>query len=493
MRTPLRAHLTVWVALLGLLPGGWAQALTLGEPRVVNQTPTLWVAEVPLSDLGRIKPEQIQVRLAPPPSWQAAGLQVVDPKTVRISPSPQGGVIGIEIQAPAGFMDLLIELQWPNGRMQRELGLLLGTPSTTVVPHVGVPAKVWVQAGDTASHVVASYLDTTQSMAQGLLALQQANPDAFAGGNVNRLRSGAVLKLPTREEITSIDPQVASEVVAQQIEEFAMYRAELAAQSGSAVPDSGQVATGKVQPAHRDKSETPADRLTLSAPGADGQTDRIAQQRQAQQAADRAAELHRNIQELNRLAQSEGGGMPAPVALPDAPTSDLIVRLVENPLTPWVAVSLVLLLLIRVGWRSMRRNPQPESDIEPGLLVTPLRVDFDLNLPRVDELPPLPAEVLQPPTRVARSTPAQAVITGSPVGANPMAGLSLDLPDLGSGAAAASGPEWPNDPWALRLTLAQALWGRGLTQTALVLAREVAAQAPAAQAQSARVWLDERV
>ncbi len=57
--------------------------------------------------------------------------------------------------------------------------------------------------------------NTVVSMQQTMLALQELNPEAFADGNINRLRSGQVLRVPTLEEIQSIDPRDAvDEVVA---------------------------------------------------------------------------------------------------------------------------------------------------------------------------------------------------------------------------------------------------------------------------------------
>ena len=491
MHCPLRLRQTVGAACLSVsLLAGSSQALTLGEPRVLTHSASQWVVEVPLGDLGRIRPDQVQVRLAPRASWQAAGLAYVDPDAVRIGPPSEAGVVRIELNAPGGFLGLLIEWQWPRGRLQRELGLLLDPSTSSWVPRIGVPAQVWIQPGDTASQVVADYLAASGRMAQGLMALQAANPEAFVGGNVNRLRAGAVLKLPSAEVIQAIDPQQASERLAQQIEEFAQFRAEIAAQTdGTAQADAAQVATGKVQPAQRDKGDPPADRLTLSAPGSDAGSERIAQQRQAQQTADRAAELNRNIQELNRLAQSDGPGLPAPVAPPKP--SRAIEQMAAHPLTPWAALGLVVMLMGWVIWRVVRKPTTPAQALAADEAVAPLRVDFDLNLPRVEELPPLPAELLRPPTPAGRATAPSVPSVGPSMGADPMAGLSLDLPSVGPSAAVPLA--WPTEPWALRLALAQALWAQGLTQTALVLAREVAAQAPADVAQSARAWLDERV
>ena len=47
--------------------------------------------------------------------------------------------------------------------------------------------------------------DASVSVQQMVLALQRANPRAFAGGNVNGLMSGAVLRVPDLEEIRSVD------------------------------------------------------------------------------------------------------------------------------------------------------------------------------------------------------------------------------------------------------------------------------------------------
>ena len=188
-----------------------------------------------------------------------------------------------------------------------------------------IPAAIWVQPGDTAGALVASHLDPALDRSQALWALAQANPDAFVGGNVNRLRAGAVLKWPESNQIQSLDPVQAREAIAQQMEEFAAYRSELASLAGPTQADeSAQVATGKVQPAQKDKAEKTTDQLTLSTAGADG-TDQIAAQRQAQQTAERAAEINRNIQELNRIVQGDNqAGVSVPATALELPASELI-------------------------------------------------------------------------------------------------------------------------------------------------------------------------
>jgi FimV-like protein len=478
---------------------GHVGAVTLGEPQVSKQERSdgLWLVELPLVDLGKVTPGQIQARLAPPPAWAAAGLSLVDAQDIQLSiqSTAQGGVLSLLIRAKPGFFDALVELQWPTGRMLREVGLLLGPADTPgFVPHVGAPGKVWVQSGDTASQLLFNHIQSSDNLSQALLALQQANPDAFDGGNVNRLRQGAVLRLPTPAEIRAIDPVLAQEIMAQQIEEFAVYRTELAAGSGPAGEESAQVASGKVQPAQREKATANGDRLTLSAPGGDkgDDSDQLAQRRQAQQTAERAAELNRNIQELNRLAQGDdGAGLTSPLPKPaQLPPSALIDQLSSNPATPWVAGGLMVVLL---AWAliSIRRSGTA-LEADSAAMPAQLKVDFDLNLPGEQDLPPLPSALDAPPTPATPSARAASAQGLAPQAAGmPLAGLSLDLDDL-SGFPSWMSKSVPQDPMQLKWSLAQALWLAGKPRTALVLAREVAADGSGELAQSARRWLDER-
>lgn len=62
--------------------------------------------------------------------------------------------------------------------------------------------------------------DQSVSMDQVMLALQQANPDAFIGGNINRLKKGAVLRLPSTDEIRSVDRGAAASMVIEQMREW---------------------------------------------------------------------------------------------------------------------------------------------------------------------------------------------------------------------------------------------------------------------------------
>jgi pilus assembly protein FimV len=61
----------------------------------------------------------------------------------------------------------------------------------------------------------------TVSVQQTMLAIQELNPDAFIGGNINRLRSGQVMRVPSLADIQAIDPRQAIDEVARQNRQIA--------------------------------------------------------------------------------------------------------------------------------------------------------------------------------------------------------------------------------------------------------------------------------
>ena len=62
--------------------------------------------------------------------------------------------------------------------------------------------------------------DGSVSMQQVMLAIQDQNPNAFIGGNINRLKRGEVLRIPSLDQIRSRSRAEANRVVAQQNQEF---------------------------------------------------------------------------------------------------------------------------------------------------------------------------------------------------------------------------------------------------------------------------------
>lgn len=62
---------------------------------------------------------------------------------------------------------------------------------------------------------------------QMMLAMQELNPGAFIDGNINRLRSGVILRVPSQAEVQSINPREAITEVNRQNQQIALADAEL--------------------------------------------------------------------------------------------------------------------------------------------------------------------------------------------------------------------------------------------------------------------------
>jgi len=184
--------------------------------------------------------------------------------------------------------------------------------------------QVRVQAGDTAGRIAAANRPANVSLDQMLIAMLRANPSAFIGGNVNRIKAGAVVDLPAQQEAAAIDAGEARQTIAAQSRDFNEFRRRLA----GSVPDAGvaaadRQAAGQIQTeVNEAKPAAPsADKLTLSKEAAAAASqasreDQIAKERQARDASNRVAELSRNIEELSKL-----GAGPAPGAAATAPAS----------------------------------------------------------------------------------------------------------------------------------------------------------------------------
>jgi pilus assembly protein FimV len=151
-----------------------------------------------------------------------------------------------------------------------------------------------------------------------LVALYRANPDAFIGNNMNRLKSGRILTVPSADAVRGTDDTEAHGVVVAHAADFNAYRNKLAGQVGASepvkTPEAGQSAAGKItakveeRPTAANESQ---DKLRLSkaapeTPAGKGTTmsteDRIAKEKALADAQARVRELERNVNDLEKIA-----------------------------------------------------------------------------------------------------------------------------------------------------------------------------------------------
>jgi pilus assembly protein FimV len=260
---------------------------------------------------------------------------LLDPPATRqaAAPSVPAAPIAPQITTP---------VERPAARARRERAPVAAAPSAPVAaapapaaaasaPAVAsAPARtgggsgeqVTVQRGDTASKIAGAHKPADVSLDQMLVALLAANPNAFIGGNVNRMRAGAVLDLPTAAEAAATPAAEARRTVTAQSRDFGSYRQRLAENAPTSnVAAASRNASGKLQANVEDRNAAASapDKLTISQGSASTRAadEKVAQARQAQDASNRVAELSKNIDDLNKL--KSGTGAAAPAAAPATP------------------------------------------------------------------------------------------------------------------------------------------------------------------------------
>jgi pilus assembly protein FimV len=195
---------------------------------------------------------------------------------------------------------------------------------------------VTVRLGDTAGRIAEAHRPAGVSLDQMLIGLLRANPQAFMGNNVNRLKAGVVLDMPQAPALASVDPTEARQLVAAQSRDFNEYRRRLASLAPAQTTEApSRVASGTVQTEVTDgkPATSTQDKLTLSKGTAGDkatQEAEIAKARQEEEAKARATELSRNVAELEKLREAVASAPatpPAPTAAPEPAAAAAAPRL----------------------------------------------------------------------------------------------------------------------------------------------------------------------
>ncbi|MEZ5608225.1 MAG: FimV/HubP family polar landmark protein [Burkholderiaceae bacterium] len=349
----------VALALLGVSLD--AQALALGAISVRSALGEPLRAEIEIPQISSEEASTLQASMGTPQAFRAAGVDyspALAGARVTLQRRPNGQaylrIIGSRpVNEP--YVGVVIEANWANGRVVRDYTLLLDPPGREALPAVvatqpqapaaepsaaparpavaeqiaprtsAVPAakapsrpertatstarggeQVTIQKGDTLSRIAGDHGIDGVSLDQMMLALLQANPQAFIRGNVNLIKAGAVLQMPSAEQAQATSRQAARRAVLAQSKDFQAYRHAVARAAPAQPQDAGggHTASGSVQAQVRDRqAPAPApDQLKISKGGtAGGAETTVARSRQAQEQADREAELKRNISALENL------------------------------------------------------------------------------------------------------------------------------------------------------------------------------------------------
>ena len=332
-----------------------AAALALGSISVQSHLGQPLRAEVDVPQLSAEEESSLQTMVATPDIFQAHGMEYGNTARtlqIQVQRRPDGSAkLKLSTTAPVNepFVDIIIQANWNAGNLVRSYTLLLdpaptpqgskaGTPAqistpattgrsyqsqpraaraatppdtATAAPSSADAQSVTVRPGDTAGRIAGAHRPAGISLDQMLVAMLQNNPHAFIQGNVNRIKAGTVIKLPTQEEAQSTSTQEARKIIAAQSRNFNAFRQKLASRTADAQLEAAdRSATGKVQAQVADAGPTaaPSDKLTLSKGAISAQTeDKLAKQKQAAAQDERMQELQRNLSELETLNKNATG------------------------------------------------------------------------------------------------------------------------------------------------------------------------------------------
>ncbi len=273
------------ISVLTLLTPGLASALGVGEYQLNSYLNQPLDMEISLTGTGDLSPSDIVVDLASQQEFATAGIRRsgnLSQLDFEITLNDNGtGTIDVTTDKPidAPYMDFLVKILWPTGRILREYTILLDPPSfsgstnaTVTAASVsnsgvtslqtpsqpatvsadgnqqvdttpkktyiagnttsnqpvatstsGAPAATYtVQSGDTLWGIASQYRPGRDvSVQQVIIAIQNANPNAFyVDGNVNFVKEGAVLRIPNEAAIRQYGTRSAMQSLAQQNERW---------------------------------------------------------------------------------------------------------------------------------------------------------------------------------------------------------------------------------------------------------------------------------
>lgn len=420
-------HVTSAALAVAVLAGGWslsAQALVLGQIQVNSYIGEQLRAEVPVTQLSADEMASLTVRLADPNDFSGRGLVYNSAiSSIRVVFEPTGNSTAVirltsarPIQDP--FMDVLMDISWRTGSMQRSYTMLVDPPQTlslesSAPPRVSVlqtnesatPAPVAdsprppssggvasvpysqgntssgtssgddivirehvvpasqadnaprdtagasqsgvspsqrraqqpapqaprqsssvtspdrmstkVSRGQTLGQIASAFKPAGVTMEQMLAALYRANPGAFINKNINWVKAGATLVIPSDTEIASISQSEARSMVNAHARAFNQYRQQAALTSASSTGSGaqatagGQTTGGEVtpQPNGQSTSTQSQDHLSITTTGSQANQDtQLAAQQQANDATTRHAGISSNIDDLKATQEALNGG-----------------------------------------------------------------------------------------------------------------------------------------------------------------------------------------
>lgn len=436
------------------------EALGMGEVQVQSALNQPLRAHLRLLSVTPAELEGLKVGLAPAAVFERMGVERdLALNDLKFTVVNEGGAPFIRISSDRPvrepFLNFVLVVEWANGQLMREFTVLLDPPvfddraqqaapapvqrpvteAARVTREEPAPAAPAPQTAAPSAAPAGSYgptmrtdtlwaiarqmrLNSSITVPQMMIALLRANPDAFYDNNVNRMKTGRVLRAPDMTLINSISPEDAVAETNRSYQAWSVRQPVAATAGTSSAPSAAapavarpSVAPGPQAQQGRLQLVAPPESVAKGAkggsaaakPGAGTETEGLRQQlalametaeAMRQENTDlktRLAEMEKQLQDAQKLitlqdssmgglqaqAQKQQAQQQAPSAKPQMqgtkPAADkgqekaapgLLDQVLADPKLMVLAVAVPVLLLLLVVMLLRRRRQQQNSEDE---------------------------------------------------------------------------------------------------------------------------------
>lgn len=312
-----------FLSLIGLLLSLWmtgVHALGVGEIELNSHLNQKLAAEIPLLDASGLRADEVLVSLGSSEDFERAGVErfyYLTDLRFEVFIDGRGPRIRVTSRQPVTepYLNFIVEVLWPNGRMLKEFTLLLDPPtyeaavsrpqtdgptSTRVAPapdrplqeaaseessFPAVPTSSYTRpagaappsvppsdgvstTGQTLWGIAERYNpDASLTVGQYMLAIQRRNPDAFIRENINLMKGGVRLQMPGADEARELGAGEAAAEVARQTAKWRGDEADAPAVASNETPETAAPVPVQEAPELRSQMDAgvPAEQVTSSA------------------------------------------------------------------------------------------------------------------------------------------------------------------------------------------------------------------------------------
>lgn len=272
------------VLLAGAMLSAQSMALGLGEISLDSALNQPLKAQIQLLDASSYTHSELRPKLASPVDFERAGIDRYNfLNNIKLEVKDNQILVSTKQPVSEPFLNFLVELNWPTGRVLREYTLLLDPPTyvetpvkTLVTPPAFQPQEViepeavvapvepapWdvasqpgtyrVMPGDTLWNIAIETMpEGVNDAKKMMLALQKLNPDSFIKNNINLVKAHTELMIPDADTVNQISRTAAVSEVVRQTKVWSTGTAEVAqldaTDSASTVSAQGESSGGEVR------------------------------------------------------------------------------------------------------------------------------------------------------------------------------------------------------------------------------------------------------